>query len=74
MPPASLLVPGRRASAPSDAALLIGPEGGLTNEEVAIAIEHGFSPLQLGPRILRTETTPVVALTALSIRWGEILN
>ena len=57
-----------------DAALLIGPEGGLTNEEVAIAIEHGFSLLQLGPRILRTEAAPVVALTALSIRWGEILN
>ena len=60
------------SSSPSDAALLIGPEGGLTNEEVAIAVEHGFSLLQLGPRILRTETAPVVALTALSIRWGEI--
>ena len=66
--------PSTADSVPSDAALLIGPEGGLTNEEVAIAIEHGFSLLQLGPRILRTETAPVVALTALSIRWGEILN
>ena len=64
--------PSTADSVPSDAALLIGPEGGLTNEEVAIAIEHGFSLLQLGPRILRTETAPVVALTALSIRWGEI--
>ena len=59
-------------SAPSDAALLIGPEGGLTIGEIATAIDHGFVPLQLGPRILRTETAPVVALTALSIRWGEI--
>jgi 16S rRNA (uracil1498-N3)-methyltransferase len=66
--------PSTADSVPSDAALLIGPEGGLTNEEVAIAIEHGFSLLQLGPRILRTETAPVVALTALGIRWGEILN
>jgi len=64
--------PSTSDSLPSDAALLIGPEGGLTNEEIAIAIEHGFSPLQLGPRILRTETAPAVALTALSIRWGEI--
>ena len=64
--------PSTADSVPSDAALLIGPEGGLTNEEVAIAMEHGFSLLQLGPRILRTETAPVVALTALSIRWGEI--
>ena len=66
--------PSPASSAPSDAALLIGPEGGLTNEEVAIAIEHGFSLLQLGPRILRTETAPVAALTVLSIRWGEILS
>jgi len=64
--------PSTADSVPSDAALLIGPEGGLTTEEVAIANEQGFSLLQLGPRILRTETAPVVALTALSIRWGEI--
>ena len=54
-------------SVPSDAALLIGPEGGLTNEEVAIAIEHGFS-LQLGPRILR----PRRHLLLRSRRWYSV--
>lgn len=57
---------------PADAALLIGPEGGLTNQEVARACETSFQVLQLGPRVLRTETAPVVALSALSVMWGEM--
>ena len=64
----------RNAEAPGSAALLIGPEGGLTEGEISIATDHGFIPLQLGPRVLRTETAPVVALTALSVQWGEMLN
>ena len=64
----------RNAEAPGSAALLIGPEGGLTEGEISIATDHGFVPLQLGPRVLRTETTPVVALTALSVQWGEMLG
>lgn len=64
----------RNAEAPGSAALLIGPEGGLTEGEISIATDHGFFPLQLGPRVLRTETTPVVALTALSVQWGEMLG
>ena len=58
--------------APADAALLIGPEGGLTDQEVARACENSFGALRLGPRVLRTETAPVVALSALSVYWGEM--
>ncbi|WP_355660554.1 16S rRNA (uracil(1498)-N(3))-methyltransferase [Halomonas salifodinae] len=57
--------------APADAALLIGPEGGLAEAEVASAQAAGFLPLSLGPRILRTETAPVVALSLLQYRFGD---
>lgn len=67
-------VPSQKAEFPRSAALLVGPEGGLTNGEVSTATCHGFKPLQLGPRVLRTETAPVVALTALAMQWGEMLS
>ena len=57
---------------PRSAALLIGPEGGLTDEEVAVAKDNGFGRVRMGPRVLRTETAPIVALSALSVLWGEI--
>ncbi|WP_129139809.1 16S rRNA (uracil(1498)-N(3))-methyltransferase [Modicisalibacter coralii] len=62
----------RRRSAVTDAALLIGPEGGLSEGEVAAAGEAGFEALTLGPRILRTETAPVVALTLLQHHFGDL--
>ena len=46
--------------------LLIGPEGGLSADECAKAADVGFAPWQIGPRVLRTETAPVVALAILS--------
>ena len=58
--------------APRDAALLIGPEGGLTDREFAAASAEGFQLLQLGPRVLRTETAPAAALSVLSVFWGEM--
>jgi len=42
-------------------ALLIGPEGGFTEQEVGLAVEAGAKPVGLGPRILRTETAAIVA-------------
>lgn len=45
--------------------LLIGPEGGLSNEELEKAISRDWQPWQIGNRILRTETAPVVALATL---------
>ncbi|UTO05734.1 16S rRNA (uracil(1498)-N(3))-methyltransferase [Moraxella sp. FZLJ2107] len=50
---------------PDTIALLIGAEGGLSPTEIDFAIEHGFVPWTIGERVLRTETAPVVALTAL---------
>ncbi|HAR07277.1 MAG TPA: 16S rRNA (uracil(1498)-N(3))-methyltransferase, partial [Cobetia sp.] len=50
----------------------IGPEGGFTQEEVAEAAAAGCEVLGLGPRILRTETAPVVALTLLQQRFGDL--
>ena len=45
--------------------LLIGPEGGLSADECQQAAKAGFEPWQIGSRILRTETAPVVALATL---------
>ena len=59
-------------TAPASAALLIGPEGGLSAAEVEAALATGFFPLSLGPRILRTETAPVVALSLLQHRFGDL--
>lgn len=57
---------------PRAAALLIGPEGGLTEQDIHAASTHGFTPLTLGPRVLRTETAPVVALTLLQHHFGDM--
>ncbi|AMC99880.1 Ribosomal RNA small subunit methyltransferase E [Halomonas chromatireducens] len=61
-----------RETAPSSVALLIGPEGGLSSIEVDAAQAADFSLLSLGPRILRTETAPVVALSLLQYRFGDL--
>jgi 16S rRNA (uracil1498-N3)-methyltransferase len=53
-------------------ALLIGPEGGLSDEEQALAVRSGMQALALGPRILRTETAALAAITALQLTWGDL--
>jgi len=52
------------------AALLIGPEGGLTQSERELAIGHGFVEARLGPRVLRTELATAVTLSVVQARWG----
>lgn len=52
-------------------ALLIGPEGGLSETEIAQAVAQQFSPLTLGPRVLRTETAPVAAISVVQYLWGD---
>ncbi|MDX1497187.1 MAG: 16S rRNA (uracil(1498)-N(3))-methyltransferase, partial [Salinisphaeraceae bacterium] len=57
---------------PRSLALLIGPEGGLSDEEVSLAQSAGFQGLTLGPRILRTETAAMAAITACQLQWGDL--
>lgn len=57
---------------PASVALLIGPEGGLSRDEISQAQRHDFSALTLGPRVLRTETAPIAAASILQFLWGDI--
>lgn len=61
----------QRSDTPSSACLLIGPEGGLSQAEIDSALGAGFVSLQLGPRVLRTETAPLAALSLLQYLWGD---
>ncbi len=51
--------------------ILVGPEGGLTEEEVTHARQAGLTPVRLGPRVLRTETAGCALLAAAQARWGD---
>lgn len=57
---------------PKSVALLIGPEGGFSEQEVELALQESFTGLQLGPRILRTETASLTALSILQFLWGDL--
>ncbi|MEW6992320.1 16S rRNA (uracil(1498)-N(3))-methyltransferase [Colwelliaceae bacterium 6441] len=52
--------------------LLIGPEGGLSDAEIEQANKSQFIDVLLGPRVLRTETAALTAITALQCRFGDI--
>ncbi|TPD51888.1 MAG: 16S rRNA (uracil(1498)-N(3))-methyltransferase [Thalassolituus maritimus] len=56
---------------PVSIALLVGPEGGFSDIEVTQCQEAGFDGLLLGPRILRTETAALTALSVLQYVWGD---
>jgi len=55
-----------------DVFLMIGPEGGFTGEEALKAGEHGFTPISMGPRILRAETAAIAACTLIQCLLGDI--
>lgn len=55
----------------SNILVLSGPEGGFSDSELTLANQHGFQPVQLGPRILRTETAAVALLSAIQTLWGD---
>lgn len=57
---------------PTDMALLIGPEGGLSEGERMRLYEDGWQNFSLGPRILRTETAALVAISVLQAKFGDI--
>lgn len=53
-------------------AVMTGPEGGLTEQEVQMAMDTGMQVCSLGPRILRCETAPLCALSALLYEAGDL--
>jgi 16S rRNA (uracil1498-N3)-methyltransferase len=63
--------PLRGLPAPSAVLLLVGPEGGLDPEEQETAATCGFQAVRLGPRILRTETAAMAAISAMHALWGD---
>jgi 16S rRNA (uracil1498-N3)-methyltransferase len=56
-----------QTTAISAVVFLSGPEGGLSQEEEALAQQHGFIPVGLGPRVLRADTAPLAVLAALAL-------
>jgi len=52
--------------------LLVGPEGGFSEEEITLAKNHDFHAWRFGPRILRTETAAPAAIAVLQSHWGDI--
>ena len=60
------------SSVPTKLALFIGPEGGWESEEIEQARTAGIQIATLGPRILRTETAPLCALSAVMYACGEL--
>ncbi|KMP12597.1 hypothetical protein UR09_00785 [Candidatus Nitromaritima sp. SCGC AAA799-A02] len=57
---------------PRSAAVLVGPEGGFSAEEIESAKKYGFQSVTLGPRLLRTGTAPLAALSILQHHWGDL--
>ena len=55
-----------------DIGIVIGPEGGMSDEEVRALEELGAKQITLGPRILRTETAAIAAATMAMLLWGDI--
>jgi 16S rRNA (uracil1498-N3)-methyltransferase len=51
--------------------LLVGPEGGFEDGELAAARAAGYRPVALGPRVLRTETAGAAAIAAMMALWGD---
>ncbi len=56
---------------PKKITILVGPEGGLSEEEISSAKQNNFLPVTLGPRILRTETAALAAISILQSMWGD---
>jgi 16S rRNA (uracil1498-N3)-methyltransferase len=63
---------GIRRQKPFSVNLFVGPEGGFTEQEVALARQYGILPVSLGPRILRAETAGLVAASAILYALGDL--
>lgn len=58
--------------APAGVAVLVGPEGGFSEDEVSLAGGNGFTLVSLGQRILRTETAGLAMIAILQYQWGDL--
>jgi 16S rRNA (uracil1498-N3)-methyltransferase len=70
-PEGDATVPGLGLAPGESLCLLVGPEGGLSERDLAMARAAGFVGLRLGPRILRTETAALAAISALNALYGD---
>ena len=52
--------------------ILVGPEGGLSEIEIEQAMAQNFQSLAMGPRVLRTETAPLAAISIIQSIWGDM--
>lgn len=68
-PPATLR---QRYPDTSKVICIVGPEGGLTEDEIEICRQHGFIDVGLGPRTLRTETASIIAAAICQHLWGDL--
>ena len=71
-----ILAPGDSAEWPTQRPefplqIMVGPEGGFSDSEIAAAIKAGVQPVAMGPRVLRTETAAVAVLSAIQASWGD---
>ena len=62
----------RHINKPEKIILIIGPEGGFDPEERQLMKKHNVQPINMGPRILRTETAGIAALAAIGALWGDL--
>ncbi|MDD4911651.1 MAG: 16S rRNA (uracil(1498)-N(3))-methyltransferase [Sideroxydans sp.] len=69
--PEGALALNEQPKATGSVTLLIGPEGGFTNDEALMAQHAGFVPIRLGPRVLRTETAAIAGIVAIQTLWGD---
>ena len=56
----------------SSVSILVGPEGGLDEDEIRLSESNGFQRIRMGPRVLRTETAALAALAAVQTLWGDL--
>ena len=70
--PGGGLKPVLQLPRPRDVRVLIGPEGGFSAGEAALAREAGFQVVSLGPRLLKVPTAAVAAITLIQYAWGDL--
>ena len=60
------------SQSPAAVAIIIGPEGGISQKEIDLIRSYGGTTVTMGPRIMRTETAAIAAITMVAYRWGDL--